>query len=550
MAESGKITREDIIAKDAFTSAVDEAKQLLDVINQISNALKTKAKSTADGFAIASPQSIEDVKKLTDQIAELKKQIAALESVTEKQKKAQKELTAAQAEENLARQKQRQEVTQQAKLTSDLTTEYEKQVVRLSQIKKELKDLSVQGKQAPKALVDEFNKLDTSVRKAEEGVKEFQRNVGNYASATQEFKALTKELINLKAAGKANSEQFKEMEKRAAELKEVIDETKGKIQNLSSGERNIEGLVGSVNLLAGSFEIAEGASALLGKSTEEWQETMVRLQAVMAVSNGVMQVANELKAESSAMIFINNVRTKALAATQSIYAFATGGATTATNAFRISLVALTGIGIIALLVGMATQMDLFSDATDEATEAQKRFNEEQKKLAQSEESVRDRYEARKRLSREQLQQLKSDLVQEKDAIEKANAEIIGKNERRRIDEGEQIKRRAKEIEDTERDLNKFRKYYSEEDQLYIQEKIDLLKKQNENAIKSLNALKDENPELEYKKEQIKEIDKLLKDEEVKVRRNANIKKTTSTEVKEVEINNAEETQRTIDEIAE
>ena len=88
MAESGKITRQDIIADDAFTTPVAEAKELLKVITEISNALKTKTKTTADGFAIASPQSVEDVKKLTAQIAELQKQIAALESVTEKQRRA------------------------------------------------------------------------------------------------------------------------------------------------------------------------------------------------------------------------------------------------------------------------------------------------------------------------------------------------------------------------------------------------------------------------------------------------------------------------------
>lgn len=185
MAESGKITREDIIAKDAFTTPVDEAKELLKVITDIQNALKTKAKQSTEGFAIASPQTLDDVAKLTKQIEDLKKQIAALEAISEKQKKATKELTAAQAEENLARQKQRQEVTQQAKLQSDLTTTYEKQVVRLAQIKKELKNISAEGGKAPKALTDEFKKLDTSVRKAEEAVGEHQRNVGNYKEALQ-----------------------------------------------------------------------------------------------------------------------------------------------------------------------------------------------------------------------------------------------------------------------------------------------------------------------------------------------------------------------------
>lgn len=183
MAESGKITREDIIAKDAFTSAVEEAKELLKVVTDIQNALKTKAKQSTDGFAIASPQTLDDVAKLTKQIEDLKKQIAALEAVTEKQKKATKDLTAAQAQENLARQKQRQEITQQVKLNSDLTTTYEKQVVRLAQIKKELKNISAEGGKAPKALTDEFKKLDTSVRKAEEAVGEHQRSVGNYKQA-------------------------------------------------------------------------------------------------------------------------------------------------------------------------------------------------------------------------------------------------------------------------------------------------------------------------------------------------------------------------------
>jgi TP901 family phage tail tape measure protein len=180
MAESGKITREDIIAKDAFTSAVDEAKELLKVVTDIQNALKTKAKQSTDGFAIASPQTLDDVAKLTKQIDDLKKQIIALESVTEKQKKAQKQLTQAQAEENIERKKNTQAIKEAAILGSNLTTSYEKQVARLAQIKRELKSLSVEGVKAPKELKKEFDKLDDSVRKAEKSVGENQRSVGKY----------------------------------------------------------------------------------------------------------------------------------------------------------------------------------------------------------------------------------------------------------------------------------------------------------------------------------------------------------------------------------
>jgi hypothetical protein len=410
MAESGKITREDIIAKDAFTSAVDEAKQLLAVINEISAALKTKAKQSTEGFAIASPQSIEDVKKLTDQIAELKKQIAALEAVTEKQKKATKDLTAAQAEENLARQKQRQEVTQQVKLTSELTTEYEKQVVRLAQVKKELKDLSVQGKEAPKSLVEEFNKLDKSVTKAEQGVKEFQRAIGNYSSATAELKDLTRQLLELEKAGKRNTDEFKNLRAKAAELKDTISDVKAEVKALASDTRTIDGVVGSVNLLANAYQVAEGAAALLGEESKEWQQTMVKLQAIMAVTTGLQEIQNLLQKESAAMMFLNTVQTKAAAAAQSLYAFATGGATAATKAFRIALLA-TGIGAVVVAVAaLAGAFDDLNDSVEDEIEKQDKLAAALLKTDEAYKKIIDKSDKLRARSNEGIDVLNRELV--------------------------------------------------------------------------------------------------------------------------------------------
>jgi len=375
MAESGKITREDIIAKDAFTSAVEEAKELLKVVTDIQNALKTKAKQSTDGFAIASPQTLDDVAKLTKQIEDLKKQIAALEAVTEKQKKAQKQLTQAQAEETLARQKQRREIIEQVKIQSDVTTSYEKQVAALAKIKRQLKELSVEGKQAPEQLLKDFQKLDGSVRKAEESVKEFHRSIGNYSSATAELKDLTKQLIDLERAGQRDTAAFRDMRQRAAELKDTIADTKAEITTMASDTQTIDGLVGSVSLLANAYQVAEGAASLMGVNSEDWKETMVKLQSIMAVTNGIQEIQNALQKESAAMMFLNNIRTKAMAAAQGIYAFATGGATVATNALRISLISLTGIGIIALIAGIAASMSDVSSETDTATKSNDDYND-------------------------------------------------------------------------------------------------------------------------------------------------------------------------------
>ena len=375
MAESGKITREDIIAKDAFTSAVEEAKELLKVVTDIQNALKTKAKQSTDGFAIASPQTLDDVAKLTKQIEDLKKQIIALEAVTEKQKKAQAGLTAAQAEETLARQKQRREIIEQVKIQSDVTTSYEKQVAALAKIKRQLKELSVEGKQAPEQLLKDFQKLDSSVRKAEESVKEFHRSIGNYSSATAELKDLTKQLIDLERAGQRDTAAFREMRQRAAELKDTISDTKAEIKTMASDTRTIDGMVGTVNLLANAYQVAEGALVLLGENSEEWKETMVKLQAIMAVTSGIQEIQNLLQKESAAMMFLNTVQTKAAAAAQGIYAFAVGASTLKMKAFRIAMLA-TGVG--ALIVGIAAlagAFDSLSSSVEEETEKQKKLTE-------------------------------------------------------------------------------------------------------------------------------------------------------------------------------
>lgn len=396
MAESGKITREDIIAKDAFTSAVDEAKELLKVVTDIQNALKTKAKQSTDGFAIASPQTLDDVAKLTKQIEDLKKEIEALNAVKKQQKKAEEELTQIEKERaalraklnklnsddidqntelNLLIKQQNQANKERIILNSNMTTTYEKQVTRLAQIKRELKTLSAEGKQAPVELLSEFKKLDGSVRKAEESVKEFHRSIGNYSSATAELKDLTKQLIDLERAGQRDTAAFRDMRQRAAELKDTISDTKAEIKTMASDTRTIDGMVGTVNLLANAYQVAEGASALLGENSKEWKETLVKLQAIMAVTSGIQEIQNLLQKESAAMMFLNSVQTKAAAAAQSLYAFATGGATTATKAFRIALLA-TGIGAIVVLVGaLAGAFDSLGDATEDETNKQLKLND-------------------------------------------------------------------------------------------------------------------------------------------------------------------------------
>lgn len=501
MADSEQIRRVDVMAADVFTQPAEEAKILLDKINLVVKGMKEMLAISSKGLAITTTKDSAEVAKMAAQIKDLEAKIKLLKIAKEEVVKVQKRLTTAQAEETLARSKQRQAKLEEVKITSDLTSEYEKNVAYLAKMTREIKNLGGLSK-APKELADNFRKLHAEVEGVEQSVKQFQRNIGNYSGATQELKALTKQLVDLELAGQRDTKAFRDMSARAGELKDTISDVKAEIKNLGSDTKTIDGVVGSVSLLAGAFETAEGAAILLGGSTEDWKEEMVRLQAVMAVANGIQQVQNALQKESAAMMFLQSVRTKAVAAAQAIYSFATGGATIATNAFRISLVALTGVGIIALLVGVADAMGLFSKETDKSTESTKEAAEAQKELNKELEKtkteVEQQYNVRSKLNKSQLEEVKKGIQQQLDLEEKKNLTILAKNKEKLDQEQFYIdknNRKKKQIlEDdakfnknmTQTELDQRAKYFKklEYENIESQKTIDKLKlTENRNSVK-------------------------------------------------------------------
>lgn len=373
MADSEQIKRVDVIAADVFTQPAEEAKILLDQINLVVKGMKEMLAVSSKDLSITTTKDSAEVAKMAAQIKDLEDKIKLLNIAKEEAVKVQKRLTTAQADEILARAKQRQAKLEEVKITSDLTSEYEKNVAYLAKMTREIKNLGGLSK-APKELADNFRKLHAEVEGVEQSVKQFQRNIGNYSGATQELRDLTRQLVALKLEGKENSEAFKTMSARAGELKDTIGDTKAQIKNLGSDTRVIDGVVGSVNLMANAFQVAEGAAALMGGSAEEWQKTMVKLQAIMAITTGLQEVGNLVQKESAAMMFLTSIQTKAAAAAQGVYAFATGGATAATKAFRIALLA-TGIGAIVVAIGaLSGAMSTLSDDTDEEVKSQEELN--------------------------------------------------------------------------------------------------------------------------------------------------------------------------------
>jgi hypothetical protein len=101
--------------------------------------------------------------------------------------------------------------------------------------------------------------------------------------------------------------------------------------------------VQSVELLGNAFQIVEGASAAFGVENEDLQETLVRLNAIMAVTNGLEQVRTILLDQTAK-------KTGIAAVVQRAYTFAVGASTGAFKALRIAIAA-TGFGALVIALG-------------------------------------------------------------------------------------------------------------------------------------------------------------------------------------------------------
>ena len=212
---------------------------------------------------------------------------------------------------------------------------------------------------------EEFMALSGAVEFTTTALGEFENNVVTTVEKSKSMKAelrgLQQEMARMESAGEADSEVFREMAIRAGELKDQIGDTAQQVSILASDTKNVDALISGVEGLAGAFALVQGASALFGEESEDLQKTLLKVNAAMAVLQGLQSVMNTLNKDSAFnVVILSKAKSTYAAVTGTLTGLlsaetaATSAATIATQAFGFALKAL-GIGLVITAIAILVE---------------------------------------------------------------------------------------------------------------------------------------------------------------------------------------------------
>ena len=211
---------------------------------------------------------------------------------------------------------------------------------------------------------------------------------GSAASLKTELRKTIQELQGLQPG----TARFQELSVRAGELRDQISDTNAVVGQLAGNltERLTRGITGVVSIGVAGFQTLAAGAALFGSENEELQKTMVRLQALLNLSQAIETFAGldqklvEIRASFQSLTVATEVNAAATAAD----AVATEGAAVATTAWGTAMKALPIIAIAAAIGTLVYGIYQYVSASDDANKEEKKRkkNLEDLKKAQDEQN--------------------------------------------------------------------------------------------------------------------------------------------------------------------
>ena len=440
----------DLITPDeSITNLIDQLDELITKYDGAKQKIQGAAAEIAKGMQGVSGASDEQRKAIQLATEQSEKLVAEYRDVTTAQWKA----TQAFAEAAAAK----KESAQIDKLITQINTSVEGSYNRLSAQyrlnKIRLNEMSAaerSGTEAGRALEQETAAIYEEMKRLQEATGKHQLNVGNYADAAKglkmELTSLIQQMALLKTQGETNSEEYKTMAARAAELKDAMADAQQEVKNMSSDTAELDATMGAASAASGGMSAVTGTMALMGQTSETATDAQKNLGAAVGIVSGLTAVQNALQKESNLMTGIRILQTKAATKAEQLDTAAkkkniaaTTGATIAQRIFNAVAAANPYVLLAIALITVVGALIAFSAGANRAAKEQTKLN---KALAAQLDYMEQLAASETRANNERIQTLQNEL----DVAKARNASI---SETRKLEDeiyNERVKAHDKQME--------------------------------------------------------------------------------------------------------
>ena len=246
-----------------------------------------------------------------------------------------------------------------------------------------IKQMGDKGAMSTKDLLKEIGKLSGAERSVTNYRRKLAQMTKDISDLTIQYRQMSTEMQN-SDLGRATLQRIEELTKKAGDYKDAIMDSQQVIKNLASDTTNWVATKQGIELITGSLEAFATIGLISGKNTDELVQALSTLKALESATQGIIRVGNALQKQSSLLLKINNLQTKALAKAKDLEAAATGRATIAQKAFNLVAKANPYVLLAGALIAVGGALLYLTKRTKEAKKAeeerQKALEENEKKL--------------------------------------------------------------------------------------------------------------------------------------------------------------------------
>lgn len=203
---------------------------------------------------------------------------------------------------------------------------------------------------AMKPMAATISELEKELHDAEIALKLLDMSLEDAGDGSISLRTQIRNLENDMAKMTEGTEEYAAAMKRLGELRDRRGDITQQGSVLADDEKNIRATADAIAGLSGAMSAGVGIASLFGASQEKLQEIQTRLQAVMAITIGLQQVAQTLNKDSYFSIVILQGAKKKWAAAQAILNTQLGIGVGLSKALMFSGIGLLIAGITALVV--------------------------------------------------------------------------------------------------------------------------------------------------------------------------------------------------------